>query len=226
MNFIVERRASRVQSWYKQNTAKFPQDDEDIVNGKYEMEQEINKLTLFWNLCGLICNECGLKCVKNRDHKKDHDCLTGHECHLLCDFVEAHNVNSIPRCSYRAGHEGKHSCAKMNHICGKECSLIGKRNCQRVCSKEVGHRGKHLCVSTRHYCGEDCSLSAYTEKGDYHCPNKCVKPYEEPHESHSCEDETCPIQCPIPNCQKKCQSNNHFHSYDDLMVSHFCGYVL
>ncbi len=34
LKYIIERRASRVQAWYMQNTAKFPQDNSDIVNGK------------------------------------------------------------------------------------------------------------------------------------------------------------------------------------------------
>ncbi|PKY47221.1 hypothetical protein RhiirA4_462349, partial [Rhizophagus irregularis] len=45
---------------------------------------------------------------------------------------------------------------------------------------------------------------------------------EEPHESHSCENKTCPIQCPIPNCKERCQSDDHFHAFTDLIVYHFC----
>ena len=70
---IIKRRVLRAQSWYTQNTAKFPQDNSNIVDGKYAMEQAISKLTLLWTLCGLTCHQCGLKCVKNRDHKEDHD---------------------------------------------------------------------------------------------------------------------------------------------------------
>ncbi|PKC68807.1 hypothetical protein RhiirA1_456805 [Rhizophagus irregularis] len=220
--YIIERRVLRVRNWYMQNTAKFPQDNSDIVNGNYLMEQEISKLTLFWTLCGLTCHQCNLKCVKNRDHQENHDCLTDHKCHFLCHFIEAHNNRLIPVCSHKAGHEGKHACDKISHLCGKPCSLIDKRNCQKVCSKEIGHDdGEHLCQSKRHYCGKDCSLSTHTIKGDYHCPNKCIISYEEEHSSHRCENETCPIQCPIPDCKERCQSNDHFHS--DLQVDHFCG---
>ncbi|GBC07437.1 hypothetical protein RclHR1_07470002 [Rhizophagus clarus] len=220
--YIIERRVLRVRNWYMQNTAKFPQDNSDIVNGKYLMEQEISKLILFWTLCGLTCNQCNLKCVKNRDHQENHDCLTDHKCHFLCHFIEAHNNKLIPACSHKAGHEGKHACDKISHLCGKPCSLIDKRNCQKVCSKEIGHDdSEHLCQSKRHYCGKDCSLSTRTIKGDYRCPNKCIISYEEVHDSHRCENETCPIQCPIPDCKERCQSNNHFHS--DLQVDHFCG---
>ncbi|CAI2161944.1 15836_t:CDS:10 [Funneliformis geosporum] len=196
--YIIERRVLRVQAWYMQNTAKFPQDNNDIVNGKYSMEQEIGKLTLLWTLCGLTCHQCGLKCVKN-----------------------PHKNISTPTCSHKAGHEGKHACDKINHLCGKPCNLIDKRNCQKVCSKEIGHEDDHLCQSTRHYCGKACSLSTKTQKGDYCCPNKCIIPYEEEHDSHRCENETCPIQCPILDCQKKCQDNNHFHAYSNFQVDHF-----
>jgi len=138
--------------------------------------------------------------------------------------LKAHNKKLIQKCNHKAGHEGKHICKKIKHLCGEPCNLIDKRNCQKVCSKEIGHHDEHLCQSTRHYCGESCSLSTHTVKGDYHCPNKCIKPYEEQHDSHRCENETCPIQCSIPNCQRRCQSNDHFHSYSDfLQVDHFCG---
>ncbi|GBB83177.1 hypothetical protein RclHR1_00010059 [Rhizophagus clarus] len=179
---IIERRKSRVQDWYEQNTAKFPHDNNDIVNGKYAMEQVISKLTLLWALCGLRCHQCGLKCVKNRDHKEDHECLTDHKCHFPCHFTEAHNDDDIPECSHKAGHEWKHVCDKMSHSCGEPCSLIDKRNCQKVCSKEIGH-----------------------DDGDYHCPNKCIRPYEEQHDLHRCENSTCPIQCPIPDYDGICQ---------------------
>jgi hypothetical protein len=224
---IIERRKSRVRDWYEQNTAKFPQDNSDVVNGKYVMEQEISKLTLLWTLCGSICHQCSLKCVKSRDHKEDHECLTDHKCHFPCHFVEAHNGNLIPECSHKAGHEGKHVCDKISHSCGEPCILIDKRNCQKVCSKEIGHNdGEHLCQSRNHYCGEDCSLSKHITKGDYHCPNKCIRPYEEEHDLHRCENIGCPIQCPIPNCKERCQSNDHFHAFSDLQqVNHFCGCV-
>jgi hypothetical protein len=190
------------------------------------MEHEITKLTLLWTLCGLTCDQCGLKCVKNRDHDEVHDCLTDHECHFPCHFTEAHKEEIVPLCSHKAGHEGKHACDTVNHLCGKPCDLIDKRNCLNVCSKEIDHDDDvHLCQSTRHYCGEDCSLLTNTQKGEYRCPNKCIIPCEEEHDMHYCEFETCPIQCPIPDCQRKCQSDDHFHSNSDTHVDHFCEYV-
>ncbi|PKY13750.1 hypothetical protein RhiirB3_425628 [Rhizophagus irregularis] len=225
LNYIVERRISRVRKWYAQNTVKLPLDNSNVINRKNDMEQKLDKLTLLWTLCGLICHQCHLKCIKNFNHEDDHDCLTNHKCNFSCHFIEAHNKKLIQKCNYKSGHEGKHMCKRIKHLCNEPCNLIDKRNCQKVCSKEIGHPdGEHLCQSTRHYCEENCSLSTRTVNGDYHCPNKCIKPCEEPHDSHRCESETCPIQCSIPNCQRKCQSNDHFHSYSGfLQVDHFCG---
>ncbi|CAB4476805.1 unnamed protein product [Rhizophagus irregularis] len=133
---IIARRTSRVQNWYMQNTANFPQDNSNVVNG----------------------------------------------------------------------------------------NLIDKRNCQKVCSKKIGHDdNEHLCQSKRHYCGKNCTLSSYTQKGDYQCLNKCIMSYEEEHDLHLCENTICPIQCPIPNCKERCQSDDHFHAFSDLQVNHFCG---
>ncbi|CAG8485102.1 8847_t:CDS:10 [Acaulospora morrowiae] len=222
--YIIERRIFRVQEWFSQNTIKFPQDNSDVVIGGYALEQEIGKLSLFWTLCGLTCHECNLKCLKNRDHADgQHDCLTDHECHASCQFSDAHK-DSIPQCSHKAAHSGKHACDKVSHLCGQNCSLYDKRNCQKKCSKEIGHEdGVHLCQSLRHYCGATCSLSTYTQKGHYQCPNKCIIPCEDDHEIHRCENEMCPIPCPIPECQRRCQSDDHFHSLSDLHVDHFCG---
>ncbi|PKK70959.1 hypothetical protein RhiirC2_443579 [Rhizophagus irregularis] len=243
---IIKRRTLRVQNWYMQNTVKFPQDNSDIIDGKYALGQKIGELARLWTLCGLTCHQCGLKCVKNcgykenhdhkdkenhdykenHDHTENHDCLTDHKCHFPCHFTEAHNDSPTPECRHKAGHKGKHACAKMIHLCGKACFLIDKFNCQKVCSKEIGHDdGEHLCQSKRnHYCGEDCSLSIHNTKGDYRCPNKCIISYEEEHDFHRCESTICPIQCPIPDCKERCQSDDHFHAFSDSQqVNHFCG---
>jgi hypothetical protein len=207
------------------------------------LDQKTSELTRLWTLCGLTCHQCGLKCVKNcnyeenhdnrenydHDHKENHDCLTDHKCHFPCHFTEAHNDNQAPECRHKAGHKGKHACSEIIHLCANKCDLFGKLNCQKVCSKEIGHDdGEHLCQLKRnHYCGKDCSLSTNTSKGDYHCPNKCIIPYEEKHDLHRCENKICPIQCPIPSCKERCQSDDHFHARSDSQqINHFCGYVL
>ncbi|CAG8491773.1 7035_t:CDS:10 [Funneliformis caledonium] len=125
-------------------------------------------------------------------------------------------------CGHKAGHEGKHACNKANHLCGKRCHLSEKRNCQKICAKKIGHEDdNHLCQSSRHNCGEPCSLNTHTIKGSYQCSNKCIIPHEVEHNIHKCENETCPIQCPIKDCQRRCQSNDHFHALSG--VNHFCG---
>ncbi|PKY25815.1 hypothetical protein RhiirB3_528171 [Rhizophagus irregularis] len=241
---IIKRQTLRVQNWYMQNTVKFPQDNSDIIDGKYALGQKIGELARLWTLCGLTCHQCGLKCVKNcgykenhdhkdkenhdykenHDHTENHDCLTDHKCHFPCHFTEAHNDSPTPECRHKAGHKGKHACAKMIHLCGKACFLIDKFNCQKVCSKEIGHDdGEHLCQSKRnHYCGEDCSLSIHNTKGDYRCPNKCIISYEEEHDFHCCESTICPIQCPIPDCKERCQKEGVFHYCDKKCQ--FCKY--
>ncbi|CAJ0843021.1 16412_t:CDS:2 [Entrophospora sp. SA101] len=169
--FLIERRIYRVEQWFSENISNFPQDNSEVVIGKYALEKEIDKLTHFWTLCGLSCQDCGLRCLKNHGHTDNHDCKTNHECHFSCQFVEAHS-SFIPTCSYKAGHDGKHACNKASHLCGKPCKLIDKCNCQKKCSKDIGHDGgleddEHMCQSNRHNCGEPCSLFTSTKKGDY-----------------------------------------------------------
>ncbi|CAG8699913.1 9819_t:CDS:2, partial [Racocetra fulgida] len=101
-----------------------------------------------------------------------------------------------------------------------------KRNCQTKCAKEIDHDDEHICQSKRHNCGAPCSLQANTKKGSYKCPNKCIIPCEDEHERHCCEnDSACPIQCLIPDCQRRCQCTDHFHALQSQQI-HFCGYVL
>ncbi|CAG8578692.1 7364_t:CDS:10, partial [Dentiscutata heterogama] len=214
-NYIVKRRVDRVNEWYQQNTEKFSPDNIDIKDGKYVLDQAINQLSLFWTLCGLSCQKCNLKCLKHRHHEEAHDCLTDHKCHAKCEFEESHPNRLFPQCHHRAGHDGKHACE------AKLCIFSDKRNCQQKCALEIGHdNDKHLCQSKRHFCGAPCSLQVKLEltgKDNYFkCSNKCIVPCEDEHERHKCEnDAVCPIQCPIPHCQRRCQSNDHFHAFED-----------
>ncbi|CAG8521350.1 2160_t:CDS:10, partial [Cetraspora pellucida] len=222
--FIVQRRINRVQEWFQQNTSKFSPDNSDVKDGIYALDQLVNKLSLLWTLCGLSCQECNLKCLKNRYHEDAHNCLTDHHCYVTCEFLEAHTNNLPPRCSHKAGHDGKHACNTTSHLCGKPCKFSDKRNCQQKCAKEIDHDDdEHICQSKRHNCGAPCSLQANTRKGFYKCLNKCIIPCEDEHERHCCEnDSACPIQCPIPDCQRRCQSKDHFHALQSQQI-HFCG---
>ncbi|CAG8484326.1 16277_t:CDS:2, partial [Dentiscutata heterogama] len=222
--FIIQRRINRVQEWFQQNTSKFSPDNSDVKDGAYALDQLVNRISLLWTLCGLSCQECNLKCLKNRHHEDAHDCLTDHNCYATCEFVDAHSNGLFPRCSHKAGHDGKHACNTTNHLCGKQCKFSDKRNCQKKCAKEIGHEDEeHICQSKCHSCGAPCSLQANTKKGFYKCPNKCIIPCEDEHEQHCCEnDSACPIQCLIPDCQRRCQSTDHFHALQPQQI-HFCG---
>ncbi|RHZ89869.1 hypothetical protein Glove_9g267 [Diversispora epigaea] len=229
--FIINRRISRVNEWFSKNISRFPKDHNEIVNTNYTLEQEITNLNSFWNLCCIQCDKCNLKCLKSSRHSDNgdegHSCLTDHHCHEPCNLKEAHVDEVLPECNNYANHEGKHRCSQKDHTCGAPCNYYGKRNCQSICTKEIGHGDTqnneiHLCEATRHYCGEPCSLKAETQKGSYQCKNTCIISCEEQHELHKCQNEVCPIECPLENCRQKCESSNHFHA-DEKDVKHFCG---
>ncbi|RIA83800.1 hypothetical protein C1645_833247 [Glomus cerebriforme] len=231
LKFIIKRRIDRVQQWFNKNTSRFPNDHNEIKITSYALEQEITKLNLFWNICRLRCNSCGMTCLKTSrhdDNEKDmgHDCLTDHLCHFRCFFEEAHTTGTLPECSQFAGHEGKHICVQ-NHACGEPCTFSGKRNCQTRCAKEVGHEKTlgsetHLCEASRHYCGAPCSLKINLPSESYECRNKCIIPCEDSHSVHKCQNEVCPIECPLEGCQRRCESKEHFHAFEKD-VQHFCG---
>ncbi|CAG8569503.1 21294_t:CDS:10, partial [Gigaspora rosea] len=223
--FIIQRRINRVQEWFQQNTSKFSPDNSDVKDGAYALDQLIKRLSLLWTLCGLSCQECNLKCLKNRHHEDAHDCLTDHNCHATCEFVDAHSNGLFPRCSRKAGHYGKHACnTAPYHLCNKPCKFSDKRNCQKKCAKGIDHEDEeHMCQSKRHNCGAPCSLQANIKKGIYKCPNKCIISCEDEHEQHCCEnDSACPIQCPIPDCQRRCQSTDHFSCFATATCKEDC----
>ncbi|RHZ48992.1 hypothetical protein Glove_535g7 [Diversispora epigaea] len=228
---IVNRRIRRVQEWFTKNTSRFPKDHNEIYTTSCALDQEISRLNLFWNVCRLRCKNCGLACLKASRHDDDkgdaeHDCLTDHRCHSKCEFKEAHN-DGIPECDKFAGHQGKHRCP-VKHSCGAPCTYSKKGNCEKSCAKDAGHqevKGNkiHLCESLKHFCGAPCSLKVKPTKGKpYECRNTCNLPCEFPHTRHECQSVVCPIRCPVGNCQRLCESRDHFHSLEKD-VDHFCG---
>ncbi|RHZ79713.1 hypothetical protein Glove_141g84 [Diversispora epigaea] len=209
--FIIDRRITRVNEWVAKNISRFPKDHNEIIITNYALEQEITNLNSFWNLCCIQCDKCDLKCLKSSFHSDngdvEHSCLTDH----LCHSKEAHVDEVLPE----------------YQTCGAPCIYYGKRNCQGICTKETGHENTqnneiHLCDATRHHCGEPCSLKTETQKGSYQCKNTCIIPCGEQHELHKCQNEACPIECPLENCQQRCGNSNHFHA-DEKDVNHFCG---
>ncbi|CAG8604979.1 11749_t:CDS:2, partial [Dentiscutata heterogama] len=232
LKFIVGRRIKRVNEWIEKNLARFSKENNEVIITNFAFEREINRLSLFWDICRLKCYKCGLSCLKTSRHDDNpddaiHDCLTDHECHHECEFKENHPDGIIPICEHFAAHDGKHECSFL-HLCGAPCIYAEKKNCQRgLCAKENGHENTkgneaHKCNSTIHYCGEPCSLNAITDKGKYECKNECMIPCEIEHDVHKCQKDVCPIECPIKNCQRQCDNKNHFHAFEENAI-HFCG---
>lgn len=231
IKFVVGRRIQRAKQWLSANTAKFLSGHTEIAAATNDLEQESERLTNFWSLCGITCLKCNLRCLDQRDHSGEHNCYTDHRCVYTCGFIEDHD--EIPPCDMPAGHDGTHICTTKNHLCGQQCSLYGKRNCQGSCQKQIGHSDEHLngeyhiCSSRVHYCGLRCSLSDVKDSksaSQFSCKNTCVIPCEEPHEVHKCENDTaCPLQCCLPQCNKRCGSRDHFHALNALEEHHMCG---
>ncbi|RIB16915.1 hypothetical protein C2G38_2188736 [Gigaspora rosea] len=230
--FIVDRRIKRVNEWFEKNLARFSKEHNEIVITNYALEREINRLNLFWSICRLSCDQCGLSCLKASRHDDNpddasHNCQTDHMCHHKCEFTEAHPDGNIPFCEHFAAHQGRHRCS-LSHACGAPCIHAGKKNCQKgLCAKDIGHENTkgneiHKCDSLMHYCGEQCSLNAITPKGKYECQNECIMPCEVEHDIHKCQKDVCPIECPMKNCQRRCDNKNHFHALEKN-VTHFCG---
>ncbi|RUS25274.1 hypothetical protein BC938DRAFT_472396 [Jimgerdemannia flammicorona] len=225
---MIARRIRRARQWFSANTARFPSDHPEISAASYELEQESDRLVAAWSLCGLTCENCSLRCLEQRDHSGHHDCFTDHRCKYGCEFAQDHRSSQTPPCSMPAGHDGAHVCTESEHFCGEPCALNGKRNCQGICMMQIGHGGEsHLCASRVHYCGEACSLSNVadsTSGSQFSCMNMCIVPYEEPHTVHKCENMmACPLRCCLPQCNKKCSSNDHFHALLNPSEAHICG---
>lgn len=229
---VIDRRISRVQEFIDQNLPRFPKEDAEISNLRYEAEETLNELRRSWLICGFTCANCELKCLHPHGHPGTHECFSDHRCHKSCDFLAAHESEELPQCSFRAGHAKiglgfSHACNQSSHRCGKQCTLSGKRNCQEVCALKIGHEGtEHFCSSRAHYCGAKCSVQdVATPNGTYSCPNLCVIPCEDgEHDVHQCENKgACPLSCPIPLCRDRCQSTDHFHSLHAPSEHHFCG---
>ncbi|RUS18258.1 hypothetical protein BC937DRAFT_88981 [Endogone sp. FLAS-F59071] len=234
VKFAITRRIRRAEQWFLANTNRFQSDHSEIMTAAYELEQECDKLAAFWSLCGLTCVKCNLRCLEQRDHSDDHDCYTDHQCKHGCDFTQDHFPEGsavqglIPPCGQPAGHDGAHVCVDSEHLCGEPCALYGKRNCQGSCTKQSGHLDEsHTCASRVHYCGMPCSLSDVKDSKSnslFCCKNTCIFPCEEDHVEHKCENAmACPLRCCMPQCNKKCASNDHFHAITNPTEYHICG---
>lgn len=179
--FLVNRRIKRVREWITQNTSTFPKDHDEVSVVNHALDQEITKLTSFWNICRLSCSKCSQACLKATRHdfdaNDDHDCLTDHRCHSLCQCTRDHSDGLIPKCAKTAGHKDRHECEK-SHRCGVPCIYVNKKSCKKLCVKDYDHESvgneMHLCDSTIHYCEALCSLNVKTRKGTHKCQNTCI----------------------------------------------------
>ncbi|KAF9231472.1 hypothetical protein BU15DRAFT_68308 [Melanogaster broomeanus] len=74
---------------------------------------------------------------------------------------------------------GKHielSCVVDAHLCGQQCSMLGKSGCLEKCIKMMEHPdGDHECAATMHACGEPCDLAGIrlADGTLYSCPQRC-----------------------------------------------------
>ncbi|RHZ48993.1 hypothetical protein Glove_535g6 [Diversispora epigaea] len=225
--FFVNRRIKRVQEWITQNISSLPKDHNEVSVVNYVLNQEISKLTSFWNICRLSCNKCNQACLKASRHDIDtndaHDCLTNHLCHSLCHCIRDHSNGLIPKCVKIAGHKDRHECDEI-HRCDAPCIYSKKRNCKKICMKDYDHHKaigneRHLCDSTIHYCEAPCSLDVETQKGKHKCQNTCIA---KQHTIHKCHANTCPIVCYVKNCEKICENSDHLHAFGKS-VNHICG---
>ncbi|ORX89069.1 hypothetical protein K493DRAFT_306093 [Basidiobolus meristosporus CBS 931.73] len=225
---LVTRRRERISTWINQNIDRFPPDNSDISALQHNFSESISKFERRWEICGLTCSQCSLRCLLNKFHDEDHDCCTDHECHHGCSFSDQHESELLVSevlCGLRAGHDEAHVCDTSIHLCGAPCALHSKRNCLKTCARPANHDGnEHLCQSSVHFCGEPCSLQGIVQHDSsvFNCNNLCVIPSETPHDIHKCENQSaCPISCPL-GCNLTCKSRDHFHALTDD-AHHFCG---
>ena len=225
----------------------------------------LHKLEVKLKLCGCECNNnksgCKYKCLLPQNHEQTndsvHDCFGSHWCEEACsyciselnefeqkhDFYDDHSDihnkidlrDSNLRCSYPAGHDGKHKCNEEDHSCGKPCSLSQHGNCKQKCSKEKGHDKENSnddckCDADIHYCSQACDASG--------CRAVCIISYDKQHERHDCGMKRCLLRCQVfcadsemdgksKECGAPCASRNHFHDdetdFHCCMREHYCG---
>ncbi|KAG7381180.1 Vacuolar protein sorting-associated protein 13A [Phytophthora pseudosyringae] len=206
--FLVCRRKTKIILWVKQflGTERF-MDEWEKIEQIYILPFE----TLF-KRCLHTCAKCQLQCMRSTCHSFDeeHDCGMSHVCRGLCEYCMRvyHPGKEMPRCVGKAGHEGKCDCAKGDHTCGAECSLIGASNCGGLCVLIGGHDGDHRCSVKQHACGAACSATE--------CRGKCILNTEHHHTVHKCAETQCKHACEMDSCKERCSTANHFHDQPEL----------
>ena len=206
---------------------------------------------------------CKYKCLLPQNHRKakesGHDCFGSHCCEEACtyciddlkelnlkqqtdtdcnDGIDVdHGTDYIRdlRCSYAAGHDGKHNCNDADHSCGQLCVLFGHGNCNKTCIKSKGHKKDNPnddceCDTKYHYCSKPCEAPQ--------CKEKCVIPHNKNHSRCDCGEQRCLLRCQVvcanseidgksKACGEPCASTNHFHDdetdFHCCMNEHDCG---
>ncbi|CAE6486842.1 unnamed protein product [Rhizoctonia solani] len=219
---ILDQRLSLVQQWMRVNIDSSSLDDPDIRNLTGKFDAAALSMRAAVRLCFLECSLCQLLCLRAYSHSGDHSCGTNHMCVLSCEVVEEHSQREP--CGLPAGHRRRHMCNVKAHLCGQECRLSKMGGCVLSCIKPLDHEDEHLCSARVHLCGKSCDLRDVMQgnhRGLYDCPGTCNKLWDEPHESHVCDNSmVCPMECTL--CRRLCSSTDHLHGLNPDAV-HVCG---
>ncbi|CAE6410025.1 unnamed protein product [Rhizoctonia solani] len=223
----LDIRVEQVRCWVTVNTARFPQENQDIRNIFKAVDNIVVATRVAVQLCASKCSSCHLLCLNPYRHSVDipHNCGTDHSCASLCEVKKEHPEPT--RCGLPAGHDGYHLCKAGEHTCGQQCSLHEKTGCEVICVKEIGHHADHLCSARAHFCGRPCDLkdanqhNVYGAAPSYSCFGTCQAPWDEVHERHACGNaHSCPMTCRL--CPRLCCDTDHFHGLKPDSV-HLCG---
>ncbi|XP_057826276.2 uncharacterized protein LOC131038027 [Cryptomeria japonica] len=208
---LADRRHDRVQQWISSNTIDVSDNDE-MQKLKLEANVALSKIRQGLSLCTCKCSVCFWKCVMEKGHDNQHDCMGSHSCTENCSYC-AREENSLNLCGDLAGHEGDHDCKKKNHnTCGDRCYFYKmSSNCNELCLQKPGHSGKHKCNTPGHICNRRCCLPR--------CSNPCALLVESNHIIHRCHERHCESTSTTTGwnmtcgCNMTCGIKNHFHDF-------------
>ena len=103
---IVNLRIAHVREWLDQNLSRFRAVGGDGSHASIDelqrrFESSIVDLKGNFQLCGMACAGCQLRCVKSRMHEGAHDCQSDHLCVHECDFCWALEPEEHRLCTMR-----------------------------------------------------------------------------------------------------------------------------
>ena len=190
--FVAETiifRFERVEAWIEENLRIWKNSEnsehDDIINVVMEnLENQKLNFQQTYRFCDEKCAKCYLKCTQIATHKNQHQCCTNHFCTAVCEYCDKY---AKIQCKMAFGHEGKHICAEISHVCSEPCRFIELNECSEK----------------RHPCKEICSLDG--------CEGRCIIGCDEEHTVHKCTKEQCIQKCSVTTCTNKCAALDHFH---------------